>query len=385
MPEPVLKIREGNEDGTGSHNPAQSPQHSAISDLLRGQSSVVNSTDATSPSQSASYDPIKSLLNQLHQSDTSSSCKEVDSPSPSLSHRVGALGMDEIHRPPATDPNSQQHQDGQLGGGTVATDSPHMGRSIWDMPAAAAAAPPTPNPALSREQQQHQLLHQQQQMLLQQKQLDQQKNAWGGPNFGVNESDQIHQSPESGHQSLLQQQQHVPESSQYQQESYPSSFHHQETAQQYDFQNQQEQVDNLSQPTPADSFSTDSLQNENIIGKNSNDTTNKLSSKEKKDAKRGKKEGKRNEKSNNHLNNSNQQEIHFSSDPVSTQNYIPGMEGTVRPEEPVTAAKSREEEQQRAQTDALYRLQVRVALFPYAATTQIPPHSAPGFFKGQGR
>ena len=70
LPAPVLKTHGAVEGGSANRNITQSPQHSTFSGLLGGQQpSIMNPTGATSPAQNARYDPIKSLLNQLHQSD----------------------------------------------------------------------------------------------------------------------------------------------------------------------------------------------------------------------------------------------------------------------------------------------------------------------------
>ena len=237
-----------------------------------------------------------------------------------------------------------------------------MGRSIWDMPAAAVAAPPTPNPALTREQQQHQALHQQQQKLLlqQQNEVENQKSttAWGGrPNL-VEEQQQHdqhhipHQQPWSQevlhHQSLLRQQEQQHPSSQLTGQEYNgpvSSIVHQNSESQ-EFENHSNEIRPI--PAAADSFSPpEPSENDCSEIKDSFNNSVCKTSKDKKD-KKGKKEGRKIEKNNQE----------FSND--GPQNYIPGMEGAIRPEVPITAAKAMEEEQQRAQADALYRLQVKI-------------------------
>ena len=185
----------------GSHPRSPHQQQPVIGEGMLGQKPVSplirSSENISSPSTGGGYDPIKSLLNQLQHSDQKSPSVQTthesgSAQSSSLSqHQVGGFGISETrHR---TTPTTTETQATSIGG-TAATESPHMGRSIWDMPAAAAAAPPNPNPALTREQQEHQILHQQQQLLLQQERQREAakqnisavtKGAWGGgrPSF----------------------------------------------------------------------------------------------------------------------------------------------------------------------------------------------------------
>ena len=250
-----------------------------------------------------------------------------------------------------------------------------MGRSIWDMPATAVAAPPTPNPSLTREQQEHQLLHQQQQhLLLQQQQQNEveklSRRGWDqtGPGLVEEKLQQNHIEYENKNNEA---QQSWP--SQEQETSLLASQNSELTGPEYNNQPSLSTAasvqpipldyENDSQNKPRnissiDTFRTETL-NDNIDSNlNKNDfITSSISNsvpklKEKKDKRdKLKKEGKKHEKVTS--NNNNQQEL------VSSDNYIPGMEGAVKPEVPITATKSMEEEQQqRAQADALYRLQV---------------------------
>merc|ERR1712038_134346 len=94
--------------------------------------------------------------------------------------------------------------------------------------------------------------------------------------------------------------------------------------------------------------------NNDLLNKNNNNFSNSVS--KPKESKKDKKEkaNKKDNKKNNNEKSSNQ--TYQEADPG---HYIPGMEGTVKPEQPITATKTLEEEQQqRAQADALYRLQL---------------------------
>ena len=243
------------------------------------------------------------------------------------------------------------------------SDSPHMGRSIWDMPAAAVAAPPTPNPALTREQQEHQLLHQQQQQLFmqqQQNEVEKINHGWDQVRTGLMDENQQHSQQEfqnqreqatwptqSDDRSLGSQNSQL--TGQEYNNSSPSSATVQpspecENKPQRDSRNIST-IDSFRTETPYDNDSNLNKNNFNICNNNS---VSKIKDNKKERKEKVKKEGKKNEKISS---NNNQQD--------TTDHYIPGMEGAVKPEVPITATKSMEEEQQqRAQADALYRLQV---------------------------
>ena len=232
-----------------------------------------------------------------------------------------------------------------------------MGRSIWDMPATAVAAPPTLNHALTREQQEHQLLHQQQQQqfLLQQQQIEAGKSSnqgWGNVRTSV-QDELPYQNTHHGHAWPSQDEQlrdiHKGSS------QIPQEFDNTppENVQHQDFLAKNNKDCTLSS---TNSFRQEtSNDNDNIMDKNNFINSNNNSVSKTKDSKKEKKEKikketKKSEKIS--LNTFNQQELHAS------ETYIPGMEGAVKPDMPITATKSMEEEQQRAQADALYRLQV---------------------------
>ena len=100
-----------------------------------------------------------------------------------------------------------------------------------------------------------------------------------------------------------------------------------------------------------DSFRQDDLPDTEVKNDfNGNNSTPKMKDNRKEKKEKLKRDTRRSEKS--ITTNNNQQEF------STSDNYIPGMEGAIKPDVPITATKSMEEEQQRAQADALYRLQV---------------------------
>ena len=243
------------------------------------------------------------------------------------------------------------------------SDSPHIGRSIWDMP---VTTPTTPNPAITREQQEQQLLHNQQQHLLQQQ--DEQKmnhhQGWDQVRAGLMEDNTNQQPQHQGwpsHHRPHQQQEPSQQSKHDYNDQQPSNNAHQE----FDHKTGGNEVDNDARNiSTIDSFRTETTSNDNndLLSKNNFSSTNNSS--KPKESKKDKKE-KGNKKDGNNKKNNNSSNIEKSSNQPyqdSTEgntNYIPGMEGTVKPDVPITATKSLEEEQQqRAQADALYRLQV---------------------------
>ena len=358
---PLLKahhVGEGSPDGNQPRSPQ--PQQPTLGGLLGGQQgSMPNQNDG-------GYDPIKSLLNQLQQSDKPSAASQVSS----IPSQSAGLSSNEDHRTISGDKTEPSKLSG-----TTTTDSPHMGRSIWDMPAAAVAAPPTPNPALTREQQEHQLLHQQQQLLLQQHQQNEDENisrgGWDQVRSGLAEEKPLQNHHEYKNKKRESQQ---PWPSKEQEISLLVSQNSQLTGPEYsnhpplsstaivqatpqDYKNDSpHETRNLS---AIDSFRTettndniDSNMNKNdFITSNINNAVYKPKDTKKEKREKGKKDARKNEKVIS--NTTNQQEY------ISSENYIPGMEGAIKPEVPITATKSMEEEQQqRAQADALYRLQI---------------------------
>ena len=243
------------------------------------------------------------------------------------------------------------------------TDSPHMGRSIWDMP---VATPTTPNPSISREQQEQQLLHnqQQQQLLLQQQQQEAEKmnhQGWDQVRAGLME-DNTNQQQQQGwpsHPHSLQSQQESSQQQQQQHDQQQSNAHQ-------DFENKAggkdvEDNNDARNISTIDSFRTETVSSDNndLLNKNNNSSNSTSKPKESKKDKKEKGNKKDNNKKSNNEKNSNQ--TYQDADPG---HYIPGMEGTVKPEQPITATKTlAEEQQERAQADALYRLQVDISNF----------------------
>ena len=358
---PLLKthhVGEGSPDGNQPRSPQ--PQQPALGGLLGGQQGAMPNLN------DGGYDPIKSLLNQLQQSDQPSAASQVSSiPSQSV-----GLSVNEDHR---TIPGDKT-ETSKLSG-TTATDSPHMGRSIWDMPAAAVAAPPTSNPALTREQQEHQLLHQQQQLLLQQQQQNEEENisrgGWDQVRSGLadekplqnhheyknkkHESQQPWPSQEQDISRLVSQNSQLTGSEYTNHPPLSSTATVQATLQDYENDSSHETrnistIDSFRTETTNDNIDSN-LNKNDFITSNSNNVVYKPKDNKKDKRDKGKKEGRKNEKVIS--NTTNPQEY------ISSENYIPGMEGAIKPEVPITATKSVEEEQQqRAQADALYRLQI---------------------------
>merc|ERR1739846_33072 len=152
-----------------TENSSRPQQSTAVSGMIGAPlTSLSNPNHGGMPN--VGYDPIKSLLTQLQQSDQPSSTAQPGNISdensisgPSTNQQMGYRG-NETHRSIEDQPEPAPLN------GAIATDSPHMGRSIWDMPAATVSAPLTSNSAPSREQQDHQILHHRQSQHIMQQQ-----------------------------------------------------------------------------------------------------------------------------------------------------------------------------------------------------------------------
>ena len=364
---PVLKTHlteNSPQDNSRSPRPQQS---TAVSGMIGAPlTSLSNPNHGGMPN--VGYDPIKSLLTQLQQSDQPSSTARPGNISdesgisgPSTNQQMGYRG-NETHRSIEDQPEPAPLN------GAIATDSPHMGRSIWDMPAATVSAPLTSNSAPSREQQDHQILHHRQsQHIMQQQPPESEKGriqGWDHVRAGLMEDQQQKTLQEYEHNAehswpsqheLLRP--HNTELSGQNYNTPPSSGSAQHSTQEFETTPTNE---NQGISMTTDSFRQDDLPDTEVKNDfNGNNNTPKMKDNRKENKKEKlKRDTRRSEKSIN--TNNNQQEF------CTSDNYIPGMEGAIKPDVPITATKSMEEEQQRAQADALYRLQVTMKqkLFP---------------------
>merc|ERR1739844_69466 len=325
-----------------TENSSRPQQSTAVSGMIGAPlTSLSNPNHGGMPN--VGYDPIKSLLTQLQQSDQPSSTAQPGNISdensisgPSTNQQMGYRG-NETHRSIEDQPEPSPLN------GAIPTDSPHMGRSIWDMPAATVAAPLTSNSAPSREQQDNQILHHRQpQHIMQQQPAETEKGriqGWDQARAGLMEDQQ---------QKTLQEYEHNAEHSGQNYNTPPSLGSAQHNTQEFE---NTPIIENQGISMTTDSFRQDDLPDTEVKNDfNGNNSTPKMKDNRKEKKEKSKRDTRRNEKS--ITTNNNQQEF------CTSDNYIPGMEGAIKPDVPITATKSIEEEQQRAQADALYRLQL---------------------------